>query len=53
MLEEFYFFREPYLQSRLQAHPNEHDKQEFSKASSAVSSELHPNAYIFSSDDFY
>jgi hypothetical protein len=48
-LEEFYFFREP----RLQAHPNELEKQEFPRASSIVSSELHPNAYVFLSGDVY
>ena len=42
MLEEFYFFREPRLQARL----DEPEKQEFSRASSTVSSELRPNAYV-------
>ena len=51
--EEFYFFREPCLQSRLQAHSDELDKQEFPRALSIVSSELRPDIYIFSSDDFY
>jgi hypothetical protein len=36
MLEELYFSREPSLQAR----PDELDKQEFSRASSAVSSEI-------------
>ena len=53
MLEEFYFFREPRLQSHLQACPDELDKQELPKASSAVSSKLRSDAYIFSSVDFY
>ena len=35
-LEEFYFFREPHLQSRLQARPDELEKQEFSRASFAM-----------------
>jgi hypothetical protein len=52
-LEEFYFSKEPRLQSRLQACPDKLDKQEFPRASSAVSSELSSNAYIFLSDDFY
>jgi hypothetical protein len=52
-LEEFYFSKEPRLQSCLQACPDKLDKQEFSRASSAVSSELHPDAYVFSSDDVY
>jgi hypothetical protein len=37
-VEEFYFFREP----RLQAGPDELDKQEFLRASSAVSPKLRP-----------
>jgi hypothetical protein len=41
--EELYFSREPCLQSRLQARPDELDKQEFSRASSAVSSEIRPD----------
>ena len=53
MLEEFYFSREPHLQSRLQVRPNELDKQEFPRASSAVLFELRPNAYIFSFDNLY
>jgi hypothetical protein len=48
MLEEFYFSKEPHLQSLLQARPDELDKQEFQRASSAVSSELRPDAYVFS-----
>ena len=52
-LEEFYFSRELHLQSRLQAHLNELEKQEFPRASSAMSSKLRPDAYIFSSDDLY
>jgi hypothetical protein len=46
-LEEFYFSREPCLQSHLQARLDELDKQEFPKASSAMSSELRPDAYVF------
>ena len=53
MLKEFYFFREPRLQSRLQARLDKLDKQEFLRASSAMSSELCPNAYVFLFDDFY
>jgi hypothetical protein len=53
MLEEFNFFKEPHLQSRLQAHLDELDKQEFPRASSIVSSELRPNAYVFLSYNFY
>ena len=49
MLEEFYFSREP----RLQARPDKLDKQEFPRVSSAMSSELCLNAYVFSSNDFY
>ena len=49
MLEEFYFSRE----SRLQSRPDELDKQEFSRASSVVSSELRQDAYVFSFDNFY
>ena len=49
MLEEFYFFRE----SRLQACSNELDKQEFPRASSAVSSELRPGTYVFLFEDLY
>jgi hypothetical protein len=45
-LEELYFSREPRLQSRLQARPDELDKQEFPKASSTVS-------YEICSDDVY
>jgi hypothetical protein len=45
-LEKFYFFRESRLQSRLQARPDELDKQEFPRASSAVLPKLRP-------DDFY
>jgi hypothetical protein len=45
--EEFYFFRESRLQSRLQARPDELDKQEFPRASSTVLSELRPNTYVF------
>jgi hypothetical protein len=52
-LEEFYFSREPCLQSRLQARPDELDKQEFPRASSVVSSELRLDAYVFSSDDLH
>jgi hypothetical protein len=40
MLKELYFSRVPRLQSRLQAHPDEFNKQEFPRASSAVSSEI-------------
>jgi hypothetical protein len=47
MLEELYFSREPRLQSclqsRLQARPNELNKQEFPRASSVVSSEIRPD----------
>jgi hypothetical protein len=39
-LEELYFFREPRLQSRLQARLDELDKQEFLRASSVVSPKL-------------
>jgi hypothetical protein len=39
-LEEFYFSKEPRLQSHLQACPNELDKQEFLRASSAVNSNV-------------
>ena len=53
MLKELCFSRKPRLQPRLQARPNELEKQEFPKASSAVSSELRPDAYIFSSNEFY
>jgi hypothetical protein len=42
-LEELYFSREPRLQSRLKVRPNELDKQEFPRASSAVSSEIRPD----------
>jgi hypothetical protein len=42
-LEELYFSREPPLQSLLQARPDELDKQEFPRASSAVSSEIRPD----------
>jgi hypothetical protein len=42
-LEEFYFSKEPRLQSRLQAHPDELNKQEFPRASSAVSPKLRPD----------
>ena len=52
-LEKFYFSRVPCLQSRLQACPDELEKQEFPRASSAVSSELRPDAYVFSSNDLY
>jgi hypothetical protein len=52
-LEEFYFSNESRLQSCLQARPNELDKQEFPRVLSIVSSKLHPDTYIFSSDDFY
>jgi hypothetical protein len=52
-LEEIYFSREPYLQSYLQARPDELDKQEFLRASFAMSSELRPYAYVFSSDELY
>ena len=52
-LKEFYFSREPRLQSCLQACPDELNKQEFLKASSTVSSELHPDPYVFSYDDLY
>ena len=51
--EEFYFFREPRLLSHLQARLDELDKQEFLRASSAVSSELRLDAYIFLSNDLY
>jgi hypothetical protein len=47
--EELYFCKEPCLQAR----PNELNKQEFPKASSAVSSELRLDAYVFLSNDFY
>jgi hypothetical protein len=53
MPEEFYFSREPRLQSHLQAHPDELDKQEFPRTSSAVSSELDLDTYVFSSDNLY
>ena len=53
MLEEFYFSKEPRLQFCLQARLDKLDKQEFSRASFAVLSELRPDAYIFSSDDLY
>ena len=53
MLEKFYFFIKPRLQSRLQARPDELDKQEFPRALSAVLSELRSYAYVFSSNDFY
>ena len=52
-LEEFYFFKEPRLQSCLQACLNELNKQEFPRASSTVLSKLYPDAYVFSSDYFY
>jgi hypothetical protein len=39
-LKEFYFSKEPHLQSHLQARPNELDKQEFPIASSAMLPEL-------------
>jgi hypothetical protein len=42
-LEELYFSREPHLQSHLQTRPDELDKQEFPRASSAVSSEIRPD----------
>ena len=42
-LKEFYFSREPRLQSRLQACQNKLDKQEFPRDSSVVSSELRPD----------
>jgi hypothetical protein len=45
-IEELYFSREPRLQSRLHARPDELDKQEFPRASSVVSSEIR-------SDDVY
>jgi hypothetical protein len=48
-LEEFYFSRKPCLQAR----SDKLDKQEFPRSSSAVSSELHLDAYVFLSDDFY
>jgi hypothetical protein len=48
-LEEFYFFKEPRLQARL----DELDKQEFPRALSAVSSELRSVAYVFLSEDFF
>jgi hypothetical protein len=47
------FFRKPRLQSHLQARSDELNKQEFLRASSAVSFELRPDAYVFLSDDFY
>ena len=47
MFEEFYFSREPRLQSRLQARQDELDKQEFLRVLSAVSSELRPDTYVF------
>jgi hypothetical protein len=52
-LEEFYFFKEPRLQSRLQARLDELNKQEFPKASSAMSSEHRPDTYVFLSNDIY
>jgi hypothetical protein len=42
-LKELYFSREPRLQSRLQACPDELDKQEFPRASSVVSFEIRPD----------
>ena len=52
-LEEFYFSREPHLQSRLQARPDKLDKQEFPRASFTVSFELCPDANVFLSDNYY
>jgi hypothetical protein len=52
-LEKIYFSQEPCLQSRLQARLDELDKQEFMRALFAVSSEPRPDAYIFSSNNFY
>jgi hypothetical protein len=52
-LKEFYFSREPHLQSRQQARPDELDKQEFPRALSAVSFELRPDSYVFLFDDVY
>jgi hypothetical protein len=52
-LEEFYFSREPHLQSRLQARLDELNKQEFPRASSVVSFELHLDAYVFLFENFY
>jgi hypothetical protein len=52
-LEEFYFSREPHLQSHPQARPDELDKQEFLRASFVVLSELRPDTYVFSSNDLY
>jgi hypothetical protein len=49
-LEEFYFSRKPHLQSRLQARLDELVKQEFPIALYAVSSKLHPDAYVFLSE---
>jgi hypothetical protein len=46
-LEEFYFSTKPRLQSRLQARLDELDKQEFTRASSAVLSELRLDTYFF------
>jgi hypothetical protein len=42
-LEESYFSREPRLQSRLQARPDELDKQEFPRASFAMLPKLRPD----------
>ena len=53
MLEEFYFSREPRLQSHLQACLDELDKQELPRALSAVSYELRLDAYVFLSNDLY
>ena len=52
-LKEFYFFKEPCLQSHLQARPDKIEKQESPRASSAVPSESRPDAYVFSSDNLY
>ena len=52
-LKEFYFSREPCLQSCLQARLDELDKKKFLRASFAVSSELRLDTYVFLSDDLY